>query len=154
MIAREPPMDGKPALWTCPECGHRFVTPNLWHSCSSYTLDHHFADKDPGIRALFDEFVAFVEQFGPFTIIPQKTRIAFQVRVRFSACVVRKDRLDGHLWLKRKAEHPLFHRYEFLPPNNHLHHFRLADPAQLDAALADHVRECYEVGCQEWTPDG
>jgi hypothetical protein len=147
-------MEDKPALWKCPECGHRFVTRNLWHSCSNYTLDHHFADKGPGIRALFNEFVAFVEPFGPFTIIPQKTRIAFQVRVRFAACTVRKDRLDVHLWLKRKAEHPLFNRYELIPPDNHLHYFRLTDPEQLDSTLAQIMRECCEVGRQEWTPAG
>ena len=35
-------------LWRCPECGHTFVTRNLWHSCGRYTLDPHFAGKPVG----------------------------------------------------------------------------------------------------------
>ena len=29
------PMQHKP-LWTCPKCGHSFVTRNIWHSCNRY----------------------------------------------------------------------------------------------------------------------
>jgi hypothetical protein len=32
----------KKPLWTCPKCGHRFVTRNMWHSCSDYSLESHF----------------------------------------------------------------------------------------------------------------
>ena len=30
-------------LWTCPSCGHQFVTANIWHSCTKHTLDEAFA---------------------------------------------------------------------------------------------------------------
>ncbi len=35
----------KKPLWTCPRCGHQFVTPNMWHSCSRHALDDHFKGK-------------------------------------------------------------------------------------------------------------
>jgi len=42
----------KPPLWTCPKCGHQFVTRNMSHSCANYPLDYHFAGKDPALRTL------------------------------------------------------------------------------------------------------
>jgi hypothetical protein len=56
-------------LWRCPECGHTFVTRNLWHSCGRDTLDPHFADKPALVRE---------RRVGPFEVEPQKTRIVFQ----------------------------------------------------------------------------
>src|SRR5215204_4614480 len=70
-----------PLLWTCPRCGHQFVTRNLWHACTHYPLDHHFADKDPRIRRLFNRFLRLVRANGPVTVIPQKTRIALMTCV-------------------------------------------------------------------------
>jgi hypothetical protein len=41
-------------VWTCPKCGARLVTRNLWHSCGSFTLEGLFAGSDPSvIRASF-----------------------------------------------------------------------------------------------------
>jgi ABC-type ATPase with predicted acetyltransferase domain len=55
-------------LWTCPQCGHQFVTANMWHSCGSYDLDGHFRGKDPQVRELFDALVEVIEGIGPVTV--------------------------------------------------------------------------------------
>jgi hypothetical protein len=74
----------KKPLWTCPKCGHQFVMRNLWHSCSRHSLDDHFKGKDPMLRKIFDRYLALVKKCGPVTAYAQKTRIIFQVRVRFA----------------------------------------------------------------------
>ena len=139
----------KKSLWTCPNCGHRFVTRNMWHSCSRYRLDDHFTGKDPFVRDLFDRFAALVRQCGPVTVYAQKTRIVFQTRARFAGVAVRKRWLDCGLWLKRRVEHPRVRRIESPTPRDHVHYFRLTSPADLDEELAALVREAYAVGCQE-----
>ncbi len=141
-------MSQKP-LWTCPRCGHRFVTPNMWHSCGRYRLADHFKDKDPALRRLFNHYVRTVRQFGPVTVYAQKTRITFQARVRFAGAVIRQRWVDGTLWLKRRADHPRFRRVEKIPPNNFVYTFRLTRPADLDADLVALLREAYAVGHQE-----
>lgn len=93
-------------LWTCPECGHQFVTPNMWHSCGTYELSDHFRGKDPQVRELFDHLVEAVEGFGPVTVYAQKTRTVFQVRTRFASIVTRKSWLTPQIWLKRNVDHP------------------------------------------------
>lgn len=124
----------------------------MWHSCSRYPLSYHFKDKEPIVRDLFDRYLALVESFGPVTVIPQQTRIAFQVRVRFAGAVTRRRWLDGALWLKRRAEHPLFYKIEMVTPHDYVHRFRLKDVKDLrDKDLKAFLREAYAVGCQEHT---
>lgn len=139
----------KPPLWTCPHCGHKFVSRNLWHSCTRYKIGDHFAGKDPSLRKLFNHYVKTARQFGPVTVYAQKTRITFQGRVRFANAVVRQRWIEGTLWLKRRAEHPRFHRIEKIPPNNYIHAFRLTAPNDLDQDFIVLLREAYAVGQQE-----
>ena len=77
------PVNNTP-LWTCPRCGHQFVTANLWHSCGQFELNDHFKDKNPELRAVFDRLVELISANGPVTVYAQKTRIVCMVRVRFA----------------------------------------------------------------------
>ena len=58
------PAEKKP-LWTCPRCGHRFVTRNMWHSCRRVPLSRHFAGKSPELRRTFRRLAALVRACGP-----------------------------------------------------------------------------------------
>jgi len=140
---------GKKPLWTCPKCGHRFVTANVWHSCSNYSLDYHFKGKAPSVRQVFDRLLALAHECGPVTVIPQKTRIAIQARVRFAGGVARKNWFDAALWLTQRANHPHLRRVETFGPNSFGLHFRFKEPGDLDDAFVQLVREAYAVGCQE-----
>jgi hypothetical protein len=140
----------RPRLWVCPQCGHKFVTAKTWHSCSRYPLSHHFKDKDPVVQEVFTDLLKLIEGFGKVTVIPQKTRICFQVRVRFVSAMARKRWLDCGLWLKRRADHPLFYKIEVYGRRDHVHRFRLTRPHDLrDAKLRELLREGYGVGLQD-----
>ena len=135
-------------MWQCPACGRAFANPNQTHSCGLHPLETHFAGKAPAVRAIYDAFLAMLEEFGPVTVLPEKTRIAFQTRMSFAQLTVRRRWVLGHLVLARRADDPLFTRVESFSPRNHAHHFRLDDPAQVER-LRDHTREAYAVGRQE-----
>jgi len=139
----------KKPLWTCPKCRHKFVTRNMWHSCGRFRITDHFKGKDPITRKLFHAFKTLVRTFGPATVYAQKTRIVFQTRARFAGVLVRKNRLEIGLWLKRRREHPRLYRIEFYPPNDYVHRIRLAHLSEIDRELAQFVREAYKVGRQE-----
>jgi hypothetical protein len=89
-----------------------------------------------------------LERFGPVTVLPEKTRIAFQVRMSFAQLTVRRDWVLGHLVLARRAEDPIFTKVESFSPRNHAHHFRLDSADQVEA-LEALAREAYAVGRQE-----
>jgi hypothetical protein len=101
----------------------------------------HFKGKDPIVRKLFQAFRALVRTIGPATVYAQKTRIVFQTRARFAGVLVRKNRLEVGLWLKR--------RIEFYPPSDYVHRIRLAQLAEMDRELVRFVKEAYKVGRQE-----
>jgi len=140
---------GKRPLWRCPRCGHRFVTRNLSHSCGRYKISDHFIGKDAGLRTVFRVWVSAGREAGPVIVYAQKTRIVFQVRVRFGGAVVRTTWLDASLWLKRKVRHPRLQRIENFGALGYGLHFRLTRPGDVDRRLRALVRESYRIGTGE-----
>jgi hypothetical protein len=100
------------------------------------------------VRELFDLVAAAVRSIGPVIILPEKTRIAFQVRMSFAQVTPRKRWLDGHVVLARRLEHTRFRTIETFSPKNHVHTFRLAHPNDVDASFVAWMREAYAVGAQ------
>lgn len=144
----------RPPLWRCPRCARPFAKPNQSHACSAvrHRLADHFAGKEPVARELFRGLRALFAGCGPVRVVPEKTRIAFQVRMSFAAVSVRRTYLLGHLVLARRVPDPRFVRIDTISPRNHVHVFRLDSPAQLDAGFAAFACEAYAVGCQEHLP--
>jgi len=139
----------RPALWRCRKCGREFANRNQSHACGRHTLAHHFRGKPPEIRALFDGVVAAIRELGPVRVLPEKTRIAFQVRMSFAQVTPRRNWLDGHLVLARRLEHPRFRRVETFSPRNHLHGFRLTRLSEIDSEFRSWLAEAYRVGEQQ-----
>lgn len=138
-----------PPLWICEHCGRGFANRNQSHACGRHDLAHHFHGKPREIRALFDAFESMLRELGPLAILPEKSRIAFQVRMSFAQLTPRQGWLDGHFVLARRAENKLFRKVETFSPRNHLHTFRLSKLADLTPAFRSFAEEAYRVGCQE-----
>ncbi len=140
---------GRRPLWTCPRCGRTFANVNQTHTCATLgDADLHFVGAAPDVRATYDRILAVVEALGPFSVLPEKTRIALHVRMSFAALVPRKGWLDGHLVLARRIDSPRFRRIEEFSPRNVLHAFRLSSPADIDDEFAGWLAEAYAVGEQ------
>jgi len=125
------PAGSATTMWTCPRCGQRFVSPNMWHSWSPHTLVEAFARSEPNVRACFERFVELVERCGPVVVIPEKTRIVFMGQVRFGGAQVRRNRLLATVALSRRVDQPRF-RHESFGPRWIAHRFELRDPTDLD----------------------
>jgi hypothetical protein len=139
-----------PTLWKCPKCRREFATRNQTHSCARlHSLDHHFSGKPPAIRRMFNRVREMVEDIGPVRVLPEKTRIAFQVRMSFAQITPRKNWLDGHVVLARRLESPRFRTVQTFSPRNHLHTFRIASESEIDDELRAWLAEAYAVGNQE-----
>ena len=135
-------------LWRCPECGRRFANRNQSHACGRYTLASHFRGKPAAVRAIFGKLLSIARQNGPVTVLPEKTRIAFQVRMSFAAFVIRRNWVDGHVVLARRLKNPRFRRIETFSPRNHLHAFRFESVDEVDDEVAAWFAEAYGVGEQ------
>jgi hypothetical protein len=139
----------RPGLWRCRKCGRGFANKNQSHACGRHTLAQHFAGKPPEVRRLYEAVVAAVRAIGPVRVLPEKTRIAFQVRMSFAQVTVRRGWLDGHVVLARRLEHPRFRRVETFSPRNHLHAFRISRLDEIDADFRAWLAEAYLVGDQQ-----
>jgi hypothetical protein len=136
-------------LWQCGACGRRFAIRNQAHACGERDLEHHFAGKEPFVRALFEAFLAELQTIGPVTVLPEKTRIAFQTRISFAQLTARKRYLVGHLVLAAPHASAKFGKVEKISPRNHVHHFRLDAHGFLDAEFHALLAEAYAVGNRE-----
>jgi hypothetical protein len=121
---------------------------NQQHACGPLDLDRHLAGRDPEVVAIFERLVELAERNGPVTVLPEKTRVAFQVRMSFAAFQLRRRWVDGHVVLARRLEHPRFRRVETFSPRNHLHRFRLERLEEVDEEVAAWLAEAYRVGEQ------
>ena len=139
-------------LWRCPACGRAFANRNQSHACGRHELDSHFEGKSPKVRAICDAFLAMLESFGPLLVLPEKTRIAFQVRMSFAQLTIRRDWVLGHFVLARRAEDARFRKIETISPRNHVHHFRLDEPEEVEG-LSAYAQEAYAIGRQDHLRD-
>jgi hypothetical protein len=139
-------------LWTCPTCGHRFVSANIWHSCTKVTLDQAFARSTPGARAAFERFVELVQLCGPIEVIAQKTRIVLMGRVRFAGAVVLRDRVRLNFAITRRLHAQWVRDIESYTPRWHAHRFEARSPADVDAIVELPALLCegyHDLGQQE-----
>jgi len=135
-------------MWACPACGREFANRNQSHSCSRASLAEHFQDREPQVVATFERLLDAAQANGPVTVVPEKTRIAFQVRMSFAAFSLRRRWIDGHVVLARRRESPRFRRIDYISPGNQVHVFRLTDPSQVDVEVKSWLAEAYAVGQQ------
>ena len=91
-----------------------------------------------------------IQAFGPVLVNPEKTRIAFQMRMSFAAVTLKRHGIDGHVVLARRVDSPRFRRIETISPRNQVHSFRLASPDEIDKELLAWLAESYQVGEQRY----
>ena len=135
-------------MWTCPRCGRAFANRNQSHSCGLADLEGHFQGGEPRVRETFDRLLDAVREIGPVTVLPERTRIALQVRMSFVALMPRRGWLDGHVVLARRRDSPGFGRAEPHPPRNVSPPFWLLARGEVNHEVRSWLAEAYEVGAR------
>ncbi len=141
----------KRPLWTCPKCGAKFVTKNMWHSCGEATLEEWRARMGPCARALYDRFEAMIAACGEYDVGPAKTRIAFLGRVRFAGITsLSENGMSCNFALPHPLKSKRFAKVERIGAGWWAHRLRVRDPGELDDEVQGWLRESYRLmGMQE-----
>ncbi len=121
----------------------------MWHSCGRFSLEALFARSEPHVFQLYKRIEDLVRSCGPVTAIPQKSRIVFQVRVRFLGVVPRKSYLQCGFGFARRNENARFYKIEQYAPRWISHYCRIESEEQLDDEFMSWIREAYDVGRQQ-----
>jgi hypothetical protein len=122
----------------------------MWHSCGKFSLEDLFAKSEPQVEEFFRKFARMVRSCGEVRMIPQKSRVVFQARMRFAGCMPRKSYLICHLVLPWKMKSARFYRIETFTPRCHAHCFRVTSEEDLDDEVAAWLKEAYQVGQQKF----
>lgn len=126
---------GGTATWTCPRCGRRLVTPNMWHSCAVHEVDEHLAGERARWRLLF---ARLVEAAGgaAIEVVAQKTRICFMTATRFASLRVLKSGIALTFHLPVQLDSPRIRKVTDYGNGWVGHEMLLNAEAQVDAELA------------------
>lgn len=149
--AKSPRLKERP-LWRCPQCGKRFVTKNLSHSCRRISEAERLKGKTEHVVWLYRRIVKLLRQIaggGPLYLNPGKSGIAFQARMRFGGVVLRKDSVELRFILRRRLDSPRIARLIAYAPQTYGHHLIVRDAADFDTELQAWLAESYRVGTQE-----
>jgi uncharacterized protein DUF5655 len=132
-------------VWTCPRCGARLVSRNLWHSCGRFTLEDLFAGAAPGALELAGEYVAMLRSLGDVQVLPQKTRLVCVARVRFAGLTPRKRGFQANFALHRWLDSPRIVKRVDYGPRWRAHHVNVQTRADLDDELRAWLQESHDV---------
>ena len=137
-------------VWTCPKCGARLISKNLWHSCGNFAIEDLFAGARPGGVELARKFVSLLQSLGDVQVIAQKTRLVCVARVRFAGLYPRKTGFRAGFALRRWLRHPRIVKTADYGPRWRGHFVDIRSERDLDKELRAWLQESHDtVGVQD-----
>jgi hypothetical protein len=133
-------------LWTCPRCGLKLVTRNLWHSCGRATIAEWKQRMGPRARALYRRFERLIAGCGAYQVSPAKTRITFLGRVRFAGITrLGENGMTCNFAMPYPLESRRLSKVSEVVPGWWVHELRVVEPAELDRQVQGWLRRSYRL---------
>lgn len=136
-------------LWSCPDCGRRFVNANQWHSCGNQELADVLEGVSDRARAIYDEIETELEAVDGLRVHPQKTRIAFITRMTFAGVRLARRWVDLSFIIDEPVDDPRIRRIDLYGPTSFAHEVRLEDVDAVDADVKGWLARSVRRGDQE-----
>ena len=109
----------------------------------TYSVNDHFVNKDPAVRALYDQLVVLLKTFGSIEEDPKKTTIYMNRNSALAGVETRKD----YLLLNIKSNHPIKNprvvKAEQVSAKRFHHKVRISSPSDFDEELKTWLEEAY-----------
>jgi Domain of unknown function (DUF5655) len=117
----------------------------MWHSCGKFSFRELFARSDPRVFTVFRKFSRMVRACGRSHMIPQKTRVVFQTRIRFAGATPRKSYLICHFILPRRIGNERFQKIEKYGRRCYGHYLRVKSETDLNSDVACWIQQAYDA---------
>jgi hypothetical protein len=108
-----------------------------------YSVSDHFVNKDPSVRALYDQLVSLLRTFGPIEEDAKKTSIHLNRKSALAGVETRKN----YLLLNIKSDHKInsarVEKTEQVSAKRFHHKVRISSPQNLDEELKSWLHEAY-----------
>ena len=109
----------------------------------THSVSDHFVNKDPSVRALYDQLVSMVRAFGLVEEDPKKTSIHLNRRSALAGVETRKH----YFLLTIKSDHPItnprIEKTERISAKRFYHKVRISSAEDLDEELKGWLKEAY-----------
>ena len=107
------------------------------------SVNDHFVNKDPSVRALYDELLSILQTFGPVAEDPKKTSIHLNRKSALAGVETRKDGLLLNIKSDHQIKGPRIEKAEQVSAKRFHHKVRISSPMDLDEELKAWLREAY-----------
>ena len=109
------------------------------------TIEDHFQDRAPQIRAIYDRILAAARRHGEVTEDPKKTSIHLNRKTAFAGIATRRESLTLTLKLDRDLPSSRVAKHERASAHRWHLEIRLTDPEQVDAELQGWIEEAFRL---------
>jgi hypothetical protein len=111
----------------------------------SYSVNDHFVNKNPSVRALYDQLVSVLRNFGPVEEDPKKTSIHLNRKSALAGVETRKDCLLLNIKSDHSIQSPRVVKAEQVSAKRFHHKVRISSSNDFDKELSDWLKEAYEL---------
>jgi hypothetical protein len=129
--------------WICPTCSRSFKIRNQPHSCLVRDVHHHFGNKIPEIKAIFDRITAVLDPLGPVHISYVENAILIAASSTFLAIKPKKDHVAIEFLLDHEVtEFPIYKTVR-VSKNKVAHFIKLDSTEDIDKPVTGWLTEAY-----------
>jgi len=111
----------------------------------TFSVEDHFVNKDPSVRALYNQLIKTVKTFGPMEEDPKKTSIHINRKSALAGVETRKD----CLLLNIKSDHPIksprIEKMEQMSAKRFHHKVRITSLKDFDDELKGWLMQAYAL---------
>jgi hypothetical protein len=111
----------------------------------SYTVDDHFAGKDPALRYVYDRLLAALRKLGPVREEAKKTSIHLARSSALAGVQVRKGYLLLTIKANREIESPRVRKSDRVSANRFHHEIKLSSASEVDRELQGWLKDAHEL---------
>src|SRR3970040_300558 len=109
----------------------------------SYSVNDHFANKEPSARALSAQLMSILRTFGPVIEDPKETSIHLNRKSALAGVETRKDGLLLNIKSDHQIKSPRIEKAEQVSAKRFHHRVRISSPKDLDEELKTWLKEAY-----------
>ena len=110
-----------------------------------FTVESHFSDKSPVVRAIYDKLLAEMRKFGPVVEEPKKTSIHLVNKSAFAGVSTRKTVLMLNVKSAAPISSPRFPKFEKVSASRYHQEVKLSDLSEVDVELLGWLKQAYDL---------
>ena len=112
---------------------------------AEFTLSHHFDDKEPVVKSIYDRILKESRKFGKVIEEPKKTSIHLVNKSAFAGVVTRKSALILNIKSTTPIKDARFKKSEQVSASRFHQEVKLVSPEEVDSTLIAWLKDAYAL---------